>query len=419
MKIGQIIFLLVFIAVIISVDLYLYRWIRSLKIKYEKFIDLFLLLLFRVSPILFVIAFIAFPLFFRLIPAEEYMSYVHAVTGTFFLIYLPKIELIFFIFLETIGVTIFKLYNKIVIHKQLNLEVIKRRLSVINKIGFVVATLFFFLIAYGIHYGKFDFTIRNIEIKSKNIPVNFNNYKIAHITDFHLGGFLGNEEEVDKIVDLINSQNPDIVVFTGDLVNNVSEEVDRFVPALSRLKAKSGLFSILGNHDYGDYVSWEDYQSKKSNINRLITLQDSIGFKVLLNETVQLIENGDTINLIGVENWGHPPFPQYGKLDKAINNVDLKKFDILLSHDPTHWEAEVLDKTGIDLTLSGHTHGAQFGFELGGVRWSPVSLRYDQWGGLYIKNEQKLFVSTGIGFIGFPGRIGMPPEVVVYNLAKE
>lgn len=419
MRLSQIIFLLVFIAIILSVDIFLYRWIKSLKLKYEKSIKIFLLVLFRISPVVFVCLFLVFPLMTSFIPAEEYMSYVHSMTGMFFLIYLPKIELIFFIAIENLILSLFKAYNWIIRHKKLNMEIVKRRLSIINKFGFAFATLFFFLIVYGINYGKFDFIVRSVEIRSESIPKEFDGLKIVHITDLHLGGFWGYEEEVEKIVKLINQQEPDLFVFTGDFVNNVSGEIDGFVHHLINIKSKLGSYSILGNHDYGDYIRWENPEQKYKNLERLIHLQDSIGFKMLLNESVKIGIENDTINLIGVENWGHPPFPKYGNLTKATSNIDQNKFDILLSHDPTHWEAEVLNKTKIDLTLSGHTHGAQFGLEIDGIRWSPVSIRYDHWGGLYEKSNQKLYVSTGVGFIGFPGRIGMPPEIVVYKLVRK
>lgn len=419
MRITQIIFLIVFLSIILSVDLFLHRWIKSLKIKYKRFIRYFLLVLFKASPALFLLAFALLPFVYAYIPAEEYMTYIHSITGMFFLVYLPKIALIFFIALETLGVYLIKLYNFVFAKRAFDMEKIKQKLSFINKLGLIFATLFFVLIAYGIYYGKFDFEVRKVEIKSEKIPEGFEDFKIAHITDFHLGGFWGNEDQVDKIVDLINEQNADIIVFTGDFVNNVAGEAEKFVGSLSRLKAKQGMFSILGNHDYGDYLKWENEGLKKANLEKLISIKDSIGFNLLLNRSIKLIKDNDTINLIGVENWGKPPFPQYGNLKKALQNVDQQKFDILLSHDPTHWEAEVLDSTEIDLTLSGHTHGAQFGLEVNGIRWSPVSLRYNHWGGLYQKNNQRLFVSTGIGFIGFPGRIGMPPEIVVYNLTRK
>ena len=340
MRLSQIIFLIVFTAIIVSVDIFLNRWTKNLDIKYKSVMKYFSLILFKISPAIFLLSFLSLPLLNSLIPAEEYMSYVHSVSGMFFLIYLPKIELILFIALENLVLLLIKLYNWFR-KKKLNLEKIKRRVAIVNKIGFFVASFVFLAVIYGIQYGKFDFIVREVEINSPVISEEFEDFTIAHITDFHLGGFWGHEEKVDEIVELINSQNPDIIVFTGDMVNNVSEELEKFVKPLSKLKSKYGNFSILGNHDYGDYIKWENTNLKIENLNRLKALQDSAGFKLLLNEFIPVIIKNDTLNLIGVENWGMPPFPQYGNLSQALQNVNQEKFDILLSHDPTHWEAEV------------------------------------------------------------------------------
>jgi hypothetical protein len=223
-------------------------------------------------------------------------------------------------------------------------------------------------------------------------------------------------EKVAEAVEIINDQNPDLLLFTGDFVNNVSSEMDNFLPMLQQLNAKIGKYSILGNHDYGDYVPWRSADEKRKNLERLIKIQEDMGIKMLLNDSQKIALNGDAIELIGVENWGLPPFPQYGELKKALTNVNPDSFKILMTHDPSHWDEQVLNKTDIDLTLSGHTHGAQFGIEIPGWRWSPASIRYKRWGGMYKEGNQHLHVNTGIGFIGFPGRVGMPPEVTVIEL---
>jgi predicted MPP superfamily phosphohydrolase len=242
--------------------------------------------------------------------------------------------------------------------------------------------------------------------------------RIVQISDFHIGSFLNSIDEVEVAVELINEQNADLLLFTGDFVNNLSSEMDKFIPILNKLKAKNGKYSILGNHDYGDYVPWNSMEEKRKNFDRLINLQEDLGFKVLINGSQKVALNGEEIELIGVENWGLPPFPQYGDLNKALLNTTQDSFKILMSHDPTHWDEEVLEKTNIDLTLSGHTHGAQFGIEIPGWRWSPVNMRYKRWGGLYTEGMQRLYVNTGIGFIGFPGRVGMPPEIAVIELKR-
>ncbi|MDA3861045.1 MAG: metallophosphoesterase, partial [Melioribacteraceae bacterium] len=208
------------------------------------------------------------------------------------------------------------------------------------------------------------------------------------------------------------------ILFTGDLVNNLATEATPFRQTLSKLKAKYGMYSILGNHDYGEYVRWDSPEEKRENIDNIIKLQERVGFKMMLNESTKINIGDSFITLIGIENWGLPPFPQYGDLNKALENTDDTSFKILMSHDPTHWDAQVVGNTNLDLTLSGHTHGAQVGIEIPGWRWSPVNLRYKQWGGIYKNKKQVLNVNTGIGFIGFPGRIGMPPEVGLITLRK-
>jgi len=249
-----------------------------------------------------------------------------------------------------------------------------------------------------------------------NLPDRFNGLKIVQISDFHIGTFLHNLDQVEAVVEIINEQKPDLLLFTGDFINNLSTEVDPFVDILSRLQAKIGKYSILGNHDYGEYVRWNSEEEKQDNINRLIQLEKDVGFDLLLDESRQIKIDNQKIELIGIENWGLPPFPQYGDLNKAMENVDEDTFKILMSHDPTHWDAQVVGKTNIDLMLTGHTHGAQFGIEIPGWRWSPATVRYEQWGGLYKKGKQKLYINTGLGSIGYPGRVGMPPEITVFEL---
>jgi predicted MPP superfamily phosphohydrolase len=221
---------------------------------------------------------------------------------------------------------------------------------------------------------------------------------------------------VEELVELVNYENPDLILFTGDFINNYSTEMDSFIDILSKFKARLGKFSILGNHDYGEYVRWKTQRDKEANLQRLKDLQNEIGFDLLLDESRKIKIEDQEIELIGIENWGMPPFPQYGDLKKAMENVDNGAFKILMSHDPTHWDAQVREKTDIDLMLSGHTHGAQFGIEIPGWRWSPVTMRYKQWGGLYNEGKQNLYVNTGLGSIGYPGRVGMPPEITIFEL---
>lgn len=416
MELRQIVFLLAFITMTVAIDLFLYRWIKSLSLQSTKWGRYLSLFLFRIIPGLLITGFLLFPIVARFIPPGFFMNYIHHLTGMFFLFYIPKIELILFIFIETVILFVIRWFRRLILRRKLEEKTINNRLSFINKIGVGFATFVFFLVAYGISFGRFDFIIRTEVVISEKLPDSFNGFKIAQVSDFHIGSFLHHEEEVEIAVDKINETDPDLILLTGDIVNNTAEELEHFLPVLSKMKAKYGIYSVLGNHDYGDYVPWNTPQEKRANIEKIIQLQESIGIRVLMNESELLILENDTLAIIGVENWGLPPFPQFGKLGVALTDVKDNHFQILLSHDPTHWGAEVLDKTNVDLTLSGHTHGAQFGVEVAGFRWSPVNFRYKYWGGLFKEGEQYLNVNTGIGFIGFPGRIGMPPEVTLIEL---
>ncbi|MBU0472672.1 MAG: metallophosphoesterase [Bacteroidetes bacterium] len=368
---------------------------------------------------LIIIALSVMILFRQNVSPEYAMIYFNYFSGTFLLLYIPRLLFIVFNFLDDIFHFTKFSYIKLKNLKSNNSEKNKiSRSTFLTRVGFIMAGIPFISIIYGIGWGRFNFIVRKSNLFFKNLPNEFNGFKIVQISDFHLGSFLSSKDKVEEIVELVNEQNPDLILFTGDLVNNVASEVEPFIPTLSKLKAKYGMYSILGNHDYGEYVHWNTIEKKNENLAQLIKYEEQIGFKMLLNSSANISFGEASFSLIGVENWGLPPFPQYGNLNKALENVNDNSFKILMSHDPTHWDAEVTNKTNIDLTLSGHTHGAQFGIEIPGWRWSPVNLRYKQWGGIYKNNNQMLNVNTGIGFIGFPGRIGMPPEVGLITLRK-
>jgi predicted MPP superfamily phosphohydrolase len=224
---------------------------------------------------------------------------------------------------------------------------------------------------------------------------------------------------VEKGVRKLMEQEPDLVFFTGDLVNNVATEMDGFIDIFSNIKAPLGVYSILGNHDYGDYVKWPSKDAKEANLNRLKQIHGEMGWRLLLNEHVTIEKDGETIALIGIENWGAKGnFSRYGDLQKAYDGAAAHPFKILLSHDPSHWEAQVCkDYKDIDLMFSGHTHGMQFGVEIPGFRWSPVQYMYKHWAGVYRNNKQKLYVNRGFGFLGYPGRVGILPEITLIELA--
>jgi predicted MPP superfamily phosphohydrolase len=305
-----------------------------------------------------------------------------------------------------------------VFHLSLKAEYFPGRNIFVLCTALAIFLILFTLILFGISGGKYHFKIKNLNLKFKNLPTAFENFKLVQISDIHSGSF-DSLKGVEKGIRLINEQKPDIIVFTGDLVNNSSHEFEPWINVFSTLKAKEGKFSILGNHDYGDYIAWPTPAHKEENMKRLFAIHEETGFKLLLDENTAIERKAESIYILGVENWGLPPFPKRGKLKQALKNVPAGAFKILLSHDPTHWDAEVLKQAEpIQLTLSGHTHGMQFGFEIFGWKWSPVKYRYRRWLGLYREGMNYLYVNRGFGFLGFPGRVGMWPEITVITLQQ-
>ena len=261
---------------------------------------------------------------------------------------------------------------------------------------------------------KYNYQIKKIKLSFKNLPEAFKGMRMVHISDIHSGSFQ-DIRAVNKGIDLILKQQPDLIVFTGDLVNDRASEMEPYQNSFGRLTAPLGVFSTLGNHDYGDYVQWPTAQAKLDNLEALKKVHANMGWRLLMNEHVLLEKNGEKIALLGIENWGAKArFPKYGKMDLAYPGTENIPFKILLSHDPSHWDAQILPEyPGIDLMLSGHTHGMQFGLENPYFKWSPVQWMYKQWAGLYEQGAQKLYVNRGYGFIGYPGRVGILPEITV------
>lgn len=265
---------------------------------------------------------------------------------------------------------------------------------------------------------KYAYKIRRLRLRFPDLPAPLRGLKIIQISDIHSGSF-HDKARVEKGVDMILQEKPDIIFFTGDLVNNRAQEARGYTDVFSRLRAPLGVYSILGNHDYGDYVTWPDAASKARNLQELKELETSMGWKMLNNEHALIEKDGARMAVIGVENWSDKArFPKYGDLEKAAEGTDGVPFKILLSHDPSHWDAEVRSRyPDIDLMLAGHTHGMQFGIELPGLKWSPVQLVYKRWAGLYREGSQYLYVNRGFGFLGYPGRVGILPEITVIELA--
>jgi len=294
----------------------------------------------------------------------------------------------------------------------------KESLILVPLAGLFSGFLPFFVIIYGIFRTLYRFKIHHVKLKFNNLPNSFNGLRIIHISDLHLGSFNFRYHILDRAIKIINQSKPDFIFFTGDLVNNYAWELKGWTNVLKQLEAKKGKYSVLGNHDYGDYNQWKSANAKQANFESIKYFYKKIDYKLLLNESVIIENDLKKIAIIGVENWGNPPFKQYGDLKKSLKAVKDIPFKILLSHDPTHWNQEVIDKTNIALTLSGHTHGMQAGITIKSKEWSPIKYKYKHWAGLYKKNNQYLYVNRGLGWLGFPGRLGMRPEITSIELEK-
>jgi predicted MPP superfamily phosphohydrolase len=287
-------------------------------------------------------------------------------------------------------------------------------------VTFTVIPAFSFI--YGMVRGAYKYRVHKVKVTSPNLPEAFDGFKIVQLSDMHCGSFMSTDPLV-KAFNIVLDQKPDAIFFTGDLVNNLANETDMHLETYKMLKAPYGVYSILGNHDYGDYKKWETPEAKIQNLDTLKDIQKQSGWRLLMNEHVPLEKNGQKIALLGIENWGgNMNFPRYGKLENAHAGTESYPFKILLSHDPSHWDVQVSQEkiyNDIDLTLSGHTHGMQFGIEIPGlIKWSPIKYMYKHWAGLYKQENQYLYVNRGLGFLGYPGRLGIWPEITVIELKK-
>ena len=309
------------------------------------------------------------------------------------------------------------IYSKLHPSKK-NFHIPSRR-KFISQIALGLAAIPFSSLLYGMYKGKYDFRVLKYTLHFDDLPSAFDGFKITQLSDIHSGSF-DNREKIEYAVDLVNEQESDVILFTGDMVNNTANEMVPWKHIFSKLKAKDGKYSILGNHDYGDYVEWNTNEEKLQNFEELKQIQKDIGFDLLLNESRFIEKNGQRLALLGVENWGRGPFKKAGDLKKAANLIDKDDFKILMSHDPSHWEDVVIDDDyKYHLTLSGHTHGMQFGIEIPGwIKWSPIKWRYKYWAGIYKEMDQYINVNRGFGYLGYPGRVGIWPEVTVIELKK-
>lgn len=335
------------------------------------------------------------------------------ITISLFLIFiLPKIFIVLFLLVDDI----FRTGGYLVGLTKPTENFFPERRKFLSLMGLGLGGVLSALFIDGITFGKYRHKVRRVKVKFANLPKSFKGYKVIQISDVHSGSF-SDPSKLQHAIDLINEQNPDLVLFTGDMVNNVADEFKPFIPLFSKIKAKDGKFAVLGNHDYGDYVKWNSKDEQNKNLETLIDYQRQAGFDMLRNENRIIEKNGENIYILGVENWGLKPFPQYGDIDKALENVPQNATKILMSHDPTHFDY-VVKKHPIDvhLTLSGHTHGMQFGLDLKNIKWSPVQYRYPKWADLYESEGKMLYVNRGFGVLGYPGRVGVLPEITLFEL---
>ena len=340
--------------------------------------------------------------------------------GVFFSFLMLALVLGFFLLLEDIvRLGIFG-YHKIAGASDGGEEFFPSRRKFISALALGVAALPFGSLLYGMYRGKYNYQVLQYELEFDDLPEAFDGYQITQISDVHSGSF-DDSKKVAYGIDLVNRQNSDLILFTGDMVNNRADEMEPWKGIFAQLTAKDGKYSVLGNHDYGDYAAWATAAAKAENLENLKTIQKEIGFDLLLDEHRYIEKDGQRIALLGVENWGRGRFKKAGDLQRAKSGIQKEDFKILMSHDPSHWEDVVIhDDYHFHLTLSGHTHGMQFGVEIPGfVKWSPVKWRYKYWAGIYKEMEQFINVNRGFGFIGYPGRFGIWPEITVITLKKK
>ncbi|MBB6681481.1 metallophosphoesterase [Aequorivita sp. 609] len=390
--------------VIVGVDVLTFYWLQSItQLLTSPLLNTIINILFWTFTIGLVSAILILKIKMDALPVTKRQMLVSSLYGLTISSFTPKI-----LFVIIISILYFSNY----VFSE------TESLIIVPTVGLLAGFLPFFVIVYAIFKGAYKYKVYRIEVAHKELPEAFNGYKIIHISDLHLGSFNYRYRILERAVNIINELEADIIFFTGDLVNNYAWELNGWDKVLKELSAKTGKYAILGNHDYGDYSKWDSPEAKSENFEEIKSFYDKIDFKLLLNESVTLKRDNQEIAIAGVENWGLPPFRQDGDLLNALNNIEDIPFKILLSHDPTHWDEEVIKYTDVALTLSGHTHGMQAGINIMGKQWSPIKYKYKRWAGLYTVENQNLYVTRGLGWLGFPGRMGMRPEITLITLKK-
>ena len=400
----------------VLLDIYVFQAVKFVSHDVSPKIRLFIYSLYWTVSVVTIILLV-------LLPFISYESWPRAVRTYLFAtivgLFFAKIVAVVFFLLDDIRRLIQWASSKIFFQNTEGESIGSEKISrsgFLSWLGIAAGGGLFSTLIYGFT-NKYNYHLRKTRLSFENLPAAFRGLKIIQISDIHSGSFT-DKKAVERGVKLVLKQQPDLVLFTGDLVNNRAGEMQEYIELFSEIKAPMGVYSTFGNHDYGDYVHWESKEAKIANLEQLKKVHGQLGWKLLLNEHVVLERGQEQMVIIGIENWSAKrSFPKYGNMAKAYAGAEKYPFKILMSHDPSHWDAEVRPKyPDVDLMLSGHTHGMQFGLELPGFKWSPVQYIYKQWAGLYEEGNQKLYVNRGFGFIGYPGRVGILPEITLIEL---
>ncbi len=410
-------FIVIFTIVMVLLDTYVFQAIKMVSNAASPRTKTIIYSIYWAISILAIIGFLIFVLTGPDFLPRKVRTYLFAtVIGLF----LGKLIAVIFFLVDDIRRLIQWITGKLFFRKTAGEQLTEgdiSRSAFLSWLGLAAGGTLFGSLVYGFG-NKYNYEVKKVKLSFDNLPASFKGLKIVHISDIHCGSFT-DKNAVAKGVQKVLNEKPDLILFSGDLVNDKATEMEEYLDVFSKLNAPLGVYSIFGNHDYGDYVSWPiNGVSKEQNLLNLEKVHADLGWRLLMNEHVAIEKNGEHIALLGIENWSNKArFPKHGRMDVAYAGAEKYPFKILLSHDPSHWEGQVRPEyPDIDLTLSGHTHGMQFGIEIPGFHWSPVQYVYKQWAGLYEEEKQKLYVNRGFGFIGYPGRVGILPEITVIEL---
>ena len=406
-----------FIAFFLLLDFYLFTSISPVFNKGSFSNKIFNVTYWVISAIIYAIIIFVFINFNKRTPSVHFNNEI-LISSFMFIVFISKFFALIPLVIDDI-LRIFRFIGQFIVTdlKRENIFDIDR-LKFLKKTSLFIGSTFFITMLGGILFGRYNFKTKNINLKLENWSSKLKDFKIVQISDLHLGSF-SSVKKLEEVVEIINNEKADLVVFTGDLVNNFHNEALPYISTLKKIKSNYGNYSVLGNHDYCDYVGWKRSSKKwKDNFNEMLKVHKKMGFNLLLNSSKEIEIEDEKINLVGVENWGAGNFNKDGDLKKAMFEVSEEYPTILLSHDPSHWSAQVLDfQKRIDLQLSGHTHGMQFGIDIPGFKWSPVQWRYKQWSGLYENSKKFIYVNTGVGNLAYAGRVGIMPEITVLKIS--